>query len=465
MRREKKILFVTPHFPPSPSVGTQRMVKFMKYLKQDGWEVFVLTLKEKYYPGQQIVDYGVLLDSQVQVIRTGKIDPFLWWDRLKRFFRKKRKAPTEKPEKATATVKPKAKPEKSQRGSLFFQIKEFVTRMMQYPDRENGWIIPVFFHAFRLIRKHKIPYVFSSSPPHSPYIALNALRRLISFTYVTDFRDPWARSQWSKEVRNLYEKTARYLDLRYEEKTLKIADVLIFNNDVLLQEYLSCYPNSGIREKSAVLTNGFDPQFTDLKQVLAPKATRGLDEIVIIHAGTLYKKRDPRKIFDAFIQFREQQPEVARRIRFKFLGHITPDLQYLHAYVQENQLSSQVEFLPSQPYEVALAAMKDADWLLILQPVTRIQVPAKFFDYLTIPRPIWGVVEPHSISEKLIHQLGVGVVSYNDSRKSLIEFFEFIGREPQPRFQPDASEMQKFMVPNIVRRLEEILSTVEERGD
>ncbi len=453
MKAEKKILFITPHFPPNQSVGTQRIVKLIKYLRQQGWEVFVLTLKEKYYSGQAVIDYQLFLKDTVHVVRTGKIDPFLWWDRLKRRLRRNsRRTPFNRP----ASV-PGAASGGKQTGSWLFRIKEFITRMMQYPDRENGWILPVFFHAFRLIRQYQIPFVLASSPPHSPYIALNALHRWVDFIYITDFRDPWARSQWSKEVRNAYEKTARYLDLRYEQKTLKTADILIFNNEVLQKEYWDCYPDSGIREKSVVVTNGFDPQLTDIERVWAPRSTRGKPEMVIIHAGTLYKKRDPYNIFQAFLKFREAYPDVGGRVRFKFLGHVTPDLQYLYRFVEEQQLQNQVAFLPSRPYQAALQEMQRADWLLILQPVTRIQVPAKFFDYLTVPRPIWGVVEPGSISEKLIQRLRVGLVSYNSVEASIMQFFHFLRTHPGPSFEPDSREMQKFMVPNIVRQLETVL--------
>lgn len=457
MTSKKNILFVTPHFPPSQSVGTQRIVKFIKYLKQNGWEVHVLTLKEEYYQGRTIIDYQFFLPDSIHVVRTGKIDIFLWWDKLKRKFRRHSNTRRDFGPDGSTSVSASRKVPDKKRASWIIQVKEFITRMMQYPDRENGWTFSVLIHAFNLIRRHKIPYVFLSSPPHSPYIALNILRRSLNFTYIIDFRDPWARSQWSKQVRNLYEKTARTLDVHYEGRTLRKADVVIFNNELLQQEYLNCYPNSGIKEKSIVLTNGFDPQLANVQQLLRPRTTRGAEDIVIIHTGTLYKKRDPLKIFEAVLKFREIDQKTSRRIHFKFIGHITSDLNYLYDYVRQHDLEDQIQFFPSQPYDVAIQQMTNSDWLLILQPITRIQVPAKFFDYLTIPRPILGVVEPESISEKLIQRLGVGFVSYNDSEASLMNFFRFTTQTPHPAFKPNPQEMENFMVPNIVKRFESIL--------
>ncbi len=457
----RKILFVTPHYPPSPSVGTQRMVRFIKYLARHGWQVYVLTQKESYYPPQSIISANGIPEENVHVIRTGKLDPFRVWAQVKSLLKKKGSTPvaetprqSKNPGKTPATSPPKPATKKR---SVVYRFIDFITRMMQYPDRENGWIGSVLWHTWRLLRTENIPFVLASSPPHSPYLVLNFLRSIRRFTYVVDFRDPWARSQWSKETRHLHEKISRQLDIWFEQRTLKRADIVLFNNQVLYEEYQQCYPHFHLENKSLVLTNGFDAENVDAQTLLAPRQTRGEQEIVIIHAGTLYKKRDPRNIFEALIQIKQENPEQARRIRLKFLGHVTPDLRYLYTFVKEQGIDDLVQFLPPKPYEAALQEMAAADWLLILQPVTRIQVPAKFFDYLIIPRPIWGVVEPDSISERLIRELHVGQVSYNNDKTSLLEFFRYILTEPRPAFQPDAERLQHYMVENIVQRLENVL--------
>ena len=74
-----------------------------------------------------------------------------------------------------------------------------------------------------------------------------------------------------------------------------------------------------------------------------------------------------------------------------------------------------------------------------------------------MPRPIWGVVEPDSISERLIQQLHVGRVSYNDDPESILQFFRHVLSEKQSRFAPNQANLEQFMVPNIVARLENVL--------
>ncbi len=463
MSNAKRILFVTPHYPPSPSVGTQRMIRFIKNLARRGWDVFVLTQKEEYYPLQSIITENGIPQERVHVIRTAKWDPFRLWGTMKNILRggKKSSSDTNRPTRDASNNsnngKRKSTPARPQNRSVLFRIIDFITRMMQYPYRENGWMWSVAWHTWRIVRKENIPVVFASSPPHSPYLPLNVLRSVMGFRYVVDFRDPWARSQWSRETRTLYEKVARRLDIHFEQRTLRRADAIVFNNEVLFEEYQRSYPSYHLEQKSVVLTNGFDPDVGDETVIFGERHTRGEPDIVIIHAGTLYKKRDPRNIFSALLTLREEMPTEVQRLRFKFLGHVTPDLHYLFDFVKENELEQQVEFLPPRPYQQALQEMMNADWLLILQPVTRIQVPAKFFDYLLMPRPIWGVVEPDSISERLIQQLHVGRVSYNDDPESILQFFRHVLSEKQSRFAPNQENLEQFMVPNIVARLENVL--------
>ena len=46
----KKVLIITYHFPPDAEVGGLRVQKFAKYLPLYGWEPFILSVDEKYYP-------------------------------------------------------------------------------------------------------------------------------------------------------------------------------------------------------------------------------------------------------------------------------------------------------------------------------------------------------------------------------------------------------------------------------
>ena len=46
----KKILIITYYFPPSGGPGVQRVLKHIKYLRDFGWQPYVLTVSNGQYP-------------------------------------------------------------------------------------------------------------------------------------------------------------------------------------------------------------------------------------------------------------------------------------------------------------------------------------------------------------------------------------------------------------------------------
>ncbi len=73
----KKIIIITPHFPPSNLAAVHRSRLFAKYLPEFGWEPIILTVHEKFY--EEKLDYNLekllpqdLRIEKVSAIRTTK---------------------------------------------------------------------------------------------------------------------------------------------------------------------------------------------------------------------------------------------------------------------------------------------------------------------------------------------------------------------------------------------------------
>ena len=65
----KKVLIITYYWPPAGGGGVQRWVKFVKYLRDFGWEPIVFTVKDGSYP---ITDLTLMneLPSDMEVIQS-----------------------------------------------------------------------------------------------------------------------------------------------------------------------------------------------------------------------------------------------------------------------------------------------------------------------------------------------------------------------------------------------------------
>ncbi len=451
---KKKILFVATQFPPNDSIGTQRIVKFIKYLELKGWDIHVLTLEEKYYRNSSN-SYQFYLPNDIHIYRRRKIDIFGLWDAFKRIFHINVQQQTKTSD--DININKKMINEDSKNLSILYELKELISNLLQYPDQDNGFCFSIFFSTLRLISKHKIPYLFISSPPHSPVIPVTLLKKFKNIFYIIDFRDPWSRSQWQQKPKHLYQKIERRLDLFFEMAALKAADVAIFNTEQLKREFSAYYENTPIPQKFYFISNGFDPELRVRFSDGRPKHERSNDKITILHTGTLYKKRNPEVIFDGLLKFREINPEKAKAIEIRFVGSLSGNLNYLEQFIKAECLSDQITFQPRLSYDNILEEMKEADWLLLLQPGTTFQIPAKFYDYLLVEKPIWGVLEENSVGEVAIKKLNVGYVSFCHSVNSIVEFFKLVTSGKMVDFLPDESELQKYSIPYLVEQFEQII--------
>ena len=69
--RIKKILIISPHFPPSNLAGVHRARLFAQHFPDFGWHPIVLTVDEKYY--EEGLDYNLekLLPPGLRVEKSG----------------------------------------------------------------------------------------------------------------------------------------------------------------------------------------------------------------------------------------------------------------------------------------------------------------------------------------------------------------------------------------------------------
>ena len=71
----KKVLIVTYYFPPSGGPGVQRVLKFVKYLPEFGWQPVILTVQDGDYPAR---DESLLneIPDHARVYRTKIFEPY-----------------------------------------------------------------------------------------------------------------------------------------------------------------------------------------------------------------------------------------------------------------------------------------------------------------------------------------------------------------------------------------------------
>src|SRR5688572_26967777 len=65
----RRVLMVSPHFPPDTSAGTHRVRLLAPHLPAAGWEPTVVTVDPSAYEGALDPDLAALVPSTVRIVR------------------------------------------------------------------------------------------------------------------------------------------------------------------------------------------------------------------------------------------------------------------------------------------------------------------------------------------------------------------------------------------------------------
>jgi len=453
----KNLLIISTNFPPSKSIGTKRILKICKFLDKTKWRISILTLNKKYYDTSTNSPEESQINT-LDVYRTAKLDVITPLLNLKQNILKNE----HKNKSNIKNQKLETKPKKNSNGSVVKKIwkfvKDFFTDIFQFPDKHVGWLPFAFFKALRIIRKNKIDVIYSSSPPHSVHIISTLLKIITRKKLIIEFRDPWSRSPWHIERdSNTYERLKHYFLKKLESFVVTYTDYVILITQEMKINFTSYYKHIP-PEKFVVLYNGYDP---DIKNEFAQRKKADVSDsnnlpIVFTHTGTLYKLRDPSPILLAIKNMYEQNLLSKKNCLFQFIGVITDDLIHVKKLTHDLGIHEFVKFLPPIPSQEVYKILLNSNILMLIQPVTKLQLPGKFYDYICFNKPIFAVGETGGSTENMIKNRFGLFADYNDkneiqnSIKTLIE---------DPDYQSSQSEKYslEYNMLNIIKEFESIL--------
>ncbi len=233
-------------------------------------------------------------------------------------------------------------------------------------------------------------------PPFSCSLLVKRLRRRFpALPIVLDFRDEWLTTTIDL-VSFSNDERARRIAHRIEANAIYAATQVVMVTKAARRVIQSRYPSEP-PEKFEVIPNGFDP---------APQAVPGLAEakpigkILITFVGTLYRSTDPAPVIEAL---RALPASVQEQLLLRFIGYVE-DPAYREALFS---IRSSVELQGFVPHHQALEAIQQSDYVLLITH-DRINVPAKFYDYIGSGRPILAVVHSDSEVRELLEELRAG---------------------------------------------------------
>ena len=359
MPTERRLLMISPHFPPDSSAGTHRVRLLAPHLAAFGWTPTVLTVAQQDYEGRIDPELASLVPSSLDVVRSRALPAAL-------------------------------------------------TRRIGLGDLGLRALPGLRRAAWRLHRERPFDAVFITIYPTYPALLGPLMKRRFQVPFVLDYQDPWVGA-WGQTVGagpagavDLKSRSTRALAERLEPRVLHAADAV---TAVSARTYEDALARSGAAPREvAEIPIGWDP--VDVEAVANRRSHPNLiprdGRVNICYTGTLLPLGigTLRAVLAGTRALLERDPHLADRVRFYFFGtsnQTTDATPRVLPHARELGVEHLVHEQPARlDYLDALDALRQADALLLLGSSERHYTPSKVFPALLANRALMAVYHQES---------------------------------------------------------------------
>ena len=391
----KNILIVAYFYPPLGGAGVQRTLKFAKFLKKFGYNVFVLTVNNE---KGTIKDESLKLESTdgIKVFRALQRENFIINAIVNRNVTDVKIVKNDNKEEIN-TKEPKI----TFKSKIKKNIKKHllnVYRNMYIPDDKISWKKDAVNLGLKIIKEEKIDIIYSTSSPYTGHLIAYELKQKSNLPWIADFRDQWVANPFVN-----YSAYAKIKNGKMEKRVIEKADAVVSVSKPIIDDFVYRYKDESV-DKFKVITNGYDEEdFADFNiNFVAKKYT-------ITHNGTLYGKRSPKNFLIAINNLIMKKKIKQDELTIRFVGQIGKDAQEdIRFFV--SKYDNIIEFISYLPHKESLKKLEESSaTLLIIEAGVGSDgiYTGKLFEYIRSGRDIIGIV-PTGVAKDLIVSTNTG---------------------------------------------------------
>jgi hypothetical protein len=365
----RKILIVSPHFPPISAPDMQRVRMSLPYYPSSGWDPVVLAVGEEWVAGVREPELTDTLPAGLRIVRTRAMPTAL---------------------------------------SKWIGLGTLGLRSLPY----------LLAAGSRLLRQEKFDLVFFSNTQFITFILGPYWKRRFGVPYVLDFQDPWRTDHYElpgsrRPPGGWKYRFARLQARLFERRTVAQASAVMSVSADYLNNFRRRYPEFA-GKPTAVLP--FGASAADLIQARKIPATvagfsrkNGERHVLYTGAAGPIAPRAFDLLFAALSQFRKLSPN-AGRLKFHFVGtSYAPSGTAQPSILAQAEAHGVLDQVTEAPHRIgfiaALQLQQEADALLLLASADPAYSPSKVFLYYLIGKPILGLVYRGSVMERLLDEL------------------------------------------------------------
>lgn len=368
----RRLLYISPYFPPVAKVGSLRPLKFARHLPAQGWTPILLTDVHPTDP----LDPGVLghVPTGLQVHRDyGRHGAAAWHRYL--------------------DGGPEAVPLRD--GPWQARMRSVLPRALRNEDRSPSFwwpaqeVVPLGHHALeiphavaaahRVLDSTPCDAVMVNSEPHAALFVGELVARERGLPFIMDLRDPWSVCELKRPRRPAPQ---RALVDRMERWLVERAACVILNTETTLADYRSHYADLPAERFTCIRNHG--------------------DAALISSGSWPPRPRFSMVFLGNFRPFVEGDILLEALARLPALGVALDDVELLvtgrvpaatRAHAASLGVSDALVDHPFVPYPEVGTFLATTDLAISLNNATRQRIPAKFYDYAVTDRPMLVIAD------------------------------------------------------------------------
>lgn len=385
----KRLLIISPHFPPTNAADMQRVRMSLPYFEQYNWQVEVVVVDENYI--DQSKDQ-LLIDSLPENIIIHKVKALS--------------------KKWTSKIG---------LGSLALRS------MLFYRNKVNA-----------LLRQQKFDLIYFSTTQFPICILGTYWKRKFKIPFVIDMQDPWHSNYYQDKPKK--ERPKKYwfsyrLNKFLEPIAIKNVDGLISVSKNYIETLQHRYQNLKDKPTAVITFGAFDIDFKiarehDSELKIAYENNPDLINLVYIGRGGYDMKDAIKLLFSCFKKGLENNFDLFHKIRFHFIGTsyaangtgiktILPLAEEMEIalYVSEN--TDRIGFYQS------LKNLNAADGIFIMGSNDTAYTASKLYPYILADKSLLSLFHPKSSACNIIRNCNAGeLITLEDNLATAFKIFE-----------------------------------------
>ncbi len=389
----KKVLIITYYWPPSGGIGVHRCLKFVKYLREFGWEPVVYAPLEAQYPYFDETNFSHIPEN-ITILKHKIFEPF---DLFKKLSGRKNS------DQANPVYVRDRKLSKIDNFAIWIRGNFFI------PDARCFWIKPSLRYLKKYLAKNTVDAIFTDGPPHTNTVIGCRLSKATGIPWLMDFQDPWTQVDYYEMLK--IGKRADRLHHKLEKEAFETAK----KTTIVSPCWKTDIEKIGAQNVD-VLYWGYDED--DFAHESEPLD----EEFSIVHAGQLGYDRRPDTLIKILGDIKRENPEFGKKLKLKFAGTVDYAIVEL---IKREGLDENYLALGNISRPDAIKLTEKAQLLLLplnIADNAKGRIPGKLFENLRAKRPILCLGPTDSDVAGIIKQTNSGrTFEYND-HKSLYDF-------------------------------------------